>query len=229
MLNKQGSGKIDYVDYSWNPVSGCKHGCSYCYLKRMERFGFDMTPAFHPKRLQEPMKIKKPSKFLVCSSGDLFGKWVPDKWIWEVFEIIRACPQHTFLLLTKNPSRYRCFDFPQNCWVGTTVDGTEKTIANAHGLVNALTNNGSHPCTNLAFVSFEPLLEDVWEKYSCLNGELLFEHLDWIIIGADSNRGAKKPEQKWADKLIDQAEKYGTRVWVKDNFKYPHLFKEFPE
>jgi protein gp37 len=32
--------KIDWADMSWNPVTGCLHGCEYCYARRMaERFG----------------------------------------------------------------------------------------------------------------------------------------------------------------------------------------------
>lgn len=32
--------KIDWCDASWNPVTGCLHGCGYCYARRIaERFG----------------------------------------------------------------------------------------------------------------------------------------------------------------------------------------------
>ena len=32
--------KIDWCDMSWNPITGCKHGCTYCYARRIaERFG----------------------------------------------------------------------------------------------------------------------------------------------------------------------------------------------
>lgn len=32
--------KIDWCDYSWNPVTGCLHGCSYCYARKIaNRFG----------------------------------------------------------------------------------------------------------------------------------------------------------------------------------------------
>ena len=31
---------IDWCDATWNPVTGCLHGCEYCYARRIaERFG----------------------------------------------------------------------------------------------------------------------------------------------------------------------------------------------
>lgn len=32
--------KIDWCDSTWNPVTGCLHGCEYCYARRIaDRFG----------------------------------------------------------------------------------------------------------------------------------------------------------------------------------------------
>ena len=32
--------KIDLCDSTWSPVTGCLHGCEYCYARRIaERFG----------------------------------------------------------------------------------------------------------------------------------------------------------------------------------------------
>ena len=32
--------KIEWCSHTWNPVTGCKHGCEYCYARRMvSRFG----------------------------------------------------------------------------------------------------------------------------------------------------------------------------------------------
>lgn len=38
-MNKQGKGKIEYLDYTWNPVSGCKHSCrdEYCYAAKIAK------------------------------------------------------------------------------------------------------------------------------------------------------------------------------------------------
>lgn len=31
--------KIDWCDSTWNPVTGCLHGCAYCYARKIaERF-----------------------------------------------------------------------------------------------------------------------------------------------------------------------------------------------
>ena len=29
--------KIDWATMSWNPVTGCRHGCPYCYARRTAR------------------------------------------------------------------------------------------------------------------------------------------------------------------------------------------------
>lgn len=37
--------KIEWCDSTWNPVTGCFHGCEYCYARRIaERFGRDFAP-----------------------------------------------------------------------------------------------------------------------------------------------------------------------------------------
>lgn len=39
--------KVDWCDSTWNPVTGCLHGCEYCYARRIaERFGSNLMPIF---------------------------------------------------------------------------------------------------------------------------------------------------------------------------------------
>ena len=86
MLNKQGIGKIDWCDWSWNPISGCKHGCPYCYISRMDkRYGSDiMKPKINKDRFDDLYKavknnkLKTGSRIFVGSSGDMWGEWVED-------------------------------------------------------------------------------------------------------------------------------------------------------
>ena len=74
-------------------------------------------------------------------------------------------------------------------------------------------------CLSLHYVSFEPLLERVDPD--------LFG-ISWVIIGADSNRGAKKPPKEWADIIIGAARKKSIPVFVKDNYGYDQKIKEMP-
>ena len=107
--------KIEWTDYTWNPVTGCLHGCPYCYMQRMVKRGiYNMKPTFYEKRLKSPIGIGNQSKIFVSSTGDLFGHWVPDAWIELVLETVRKCPQHIFQFLTKNPIKYKEFNFPDN-------------------------------------------------------------------------------------------------------------------
>jgi protein gp37 len=37
--------KIEWADYTWNPVTGCLHDCEYCYAKKIvNRFGLTILP-----------------------------------------------------------------------------------------------------------------------------------------------------------------------------------------
>ena len=214
-LNKQGPRKIDWCDYTWNPISGCLHGCDYCYMRRMEkRFPGIMEPTFHLGRLADPLNLKEPSRIFVGSSGDMWGEWVDEEWIDDVLDVCEVfAPQHTYQFLTKNPIRYAHFDLPKNGWYGTTLDGSERTKDNYIDLIFSVD-------VKRRFISFEPLLAGV---------DLNLAGIQWVIIGANSNRGAPKPPDEWADRIIEIARECGGAVWVKDNYQYHLRIKEFPK
>ena len=45
--------KIDWCDASWNPVTGCEHGCEYCYARRMaKRYSYEGQTLDAPCELQ---------------------------------------------------------------------------------------------------------------------------------------------------------------------------------
>jgi protein gp37 len=217
MLNKQGPGKIDWTDYTYNPVTGCLHNCDYCYVKRLK--DYDMRPNFHADRLGDVDRLKVPSKIFVCSTGDLFGDWVPADWIYFVLQEVKKHPEHIFQFLTKNPKRYNEFEFPANCWLGTTVDGTERTIKNIYQMITSV------PHDKVKFISFEPLLGIKLLKE--VPGEN-FQKFQWFIVGADSNRGAEKPPLIWAEAFRKLSMRLGIPLWIKDNFNYPVKIKQFP-
>jgi protein gp37 len=210
--------KIEWCDYTWNPVTGCLHGCEYCYARRIaERFkgkafpeGF--KPTFHHNRLEEPKKQKKPSKIFTVSMGDLFGAWVPIDWRMKVLNTVENCPQHIFQFLTKNPSNYLNHVFPDNAWIGMTVTNLEHLqVINMDGLA-----------AKTKFISIEPLLSGPKKPIE-------FRGIDWIIVGAQTGPKAVKPKPEWVQSIIDQARKHDIRVFVKDNVKWHEVIREYPE
>jgi protein gp37 len=210
---------IGWAAWSWNPVTGClgpagdgKH-CPYCYAKKMaERFNQDFEPTLHPERLDAPQNTPVPktgnTRVFVCSMGELFGPWVPGKWIEKVFEAVRANSRWTFLFLTKCSERLHTLDWPQNAWVGATIDRQKRVdaVTDAFEEIQLIKNK-----TKL-FISCEPLLEDL-----DLYPELM-ETLDWIIIGALSKGKTKvQPETIWVENILNEARYREIPVWMKDN------------
>ena len=222
MLNKQNKNSIDYVDWTWNPITGCLHDCSYCYLKRIgKRFNADfMTPNVHENRINDILspKLKSGSRVLVGSSGDMFGEWVGKEDIQKVLDKCTERIDVEFMFLTKNPKRYGEFSFGDNCWLGTTIDGENKNVSRKRYdiLIDLMNTVG-----NRRFISFEPLLGRI--QAGMING------LDWVIIGANSNAGAVQPDNKWIGEIVDEAVRFLIPVWIKNNCKYHPMLKQEPK
>ena len=106
---------------TWNPITGCtkiSEGCQNCYAERMSkrlagRCGYPKENPFavtlHPDKLDQPLKWKKPRMIFVCSMGDLFHDDVPNKFIYDVWDVMVLNKQHIFLVLTKRPDRMKSF------------------------------------------------------------------------------------------------------------------------
>ena len=208
--------KIEWTEYSWNPITGCKHGCWYCYAKKLtQRFkkifpnGFE--PTFYPERLKEPWELKKPSKIFVCSIADLFAPWTPQEWREEVFDSMLWCPvKHTFQMLTKNPENISDAEFPDNFWFGATVSTQEETWRiDELRKVNA----------KIRFVSFEPLLGPIKAD---LRG------IQWIIIGKLTGSKKVKLNLDWVHELTGLAWDRSIPVFQKDNLGLEIPIQQFP-
>lgn len=184
--------EIEWTEATWNPVTGCtkvSQGCKNCYAERMSkrlagRYGYPADEPFrvtlHLNRLEEPLRVRKPTTFFVCSMSDLFHKDVPTEFIDEVFAVMAMCPQHTFQVLTKRPERMQQyfrdiggttrrdwvfsaagrllnkvrlpgFDWPlPNVWLGTSVENQEEADKRIPFLLQCP--------AKVRFLSCEPLL-----------------------------------------------------------------------
>lgn len=227
-------------------MTGCLHGCAYCYARRIaDRFSgytdagrfsrrgiggkdpveldkplvlirrdgktvhapfpFGFRPTLYHYRLDEPYQ-RRGQNIFVCSMADLFGEWVPNKWIEEVMKACLLSPQHRYLFLTKNPHRYVQLDglelLPRrdNFWYGQTVTTGNEITVTAEGRNN--------------FLSIEPLVAQLSLKViRALAG------YDWVIIGAMTGPGAKKhlPARGWVEEIVTACQREGIPVFMKDS------------
>ncbi len=221
---------INWAKWSWNPVTGCRHGCDYCYAKTIATvkkhiFPKGFKPHFREERLAIPAKMERKKLsdadrdipgiryVFTCSMGELFGKWISNTRIQKVMAAVRKAPSWTFLFLTKNPARLVDIDWPDNAWVGATVD----TQARVKPTLKAM----KKVTAKVRFLSCEPLLEEL--KFPTM------ECLDWVIIGPQSSHGdlpEKQPDVAWVNSLIDQARKDGCKVYCKPSLKWD--IQEYP-
>ena len=205
--------KIEWCDYTRNPIKGmCKNDCWYCYAKAMyKRLKWDPTIREDWSIMNEIKTIKEPSKIFVGSMHDIFGPWVKDTTIRFIINYAYLYSQHTFIFLTKYPGRYKDFEFPKNCWLGTTITGEEENQSHIHGAFSGM--------DNIKFISYEPLLAKPEEITKYLS-------LDWIIVGGLTPKSRHKKE--WVQNLIKQARERSIPIFIKDNLKWPEQIREYP-
>lgn len=185
-------------------------------------YGFD--PTFHRYRLDQPAKVKKPKNVFVVSMGDLFGDWVPDEWIAEVFKACEAAPQHRYLFLTKNPERYSKIITPEkiDCYFGTTItsitDWSNRTTSHLISIPYGK-----------RFLSVEPIMGDI-------SSTIAAYPVNWVIIGGETGSRNNKvaPKREWIESIVKVCRKkfYPVPVYMKDSLipvvGEENMIREFP-
>lgn len=222
-----------------NNIDGrCKSGGFKCWAYSItQRFeghypnGF--KPTIYPEALFSPLYLKKPSRILCAFMGDLFWDcpvFNPERVLTPslpnpipsacftlhgtlrqiIFGVARACPQHTFIFLTKQPQNLIKFSpFPPNCWVGVTATNA-KMLREALMYLEEIR-------ASVKYVSLEPLLGQIYDPLYFLNALPDFlSVIDWVIIGAQT-KPYKPPKIEWVEEIVRACDKAGVKVFLKDN------------
>lgn len=241
-MNKQSPG-IEWTHvwgregYTWNPAAGCLHGCRWempdgavakCYAETIaeglarrafpQGFGHHY---WHPERLEEPKRLKKPAGIFLDSMSDLMGAWVPEWQVADVLDVCRETPEHVYFLLTKNPARLEKFVFPANVWVGVSsppdwMHGKRLTRRQQERwLRRALIALQNVRGAAVRWASFEPLSWDAADIVEEIRGAL-----NWAVIGAASNgRTVYLPERAHLQRLVAALDRQHVPVFFKGNLR----------
>lgn len=203
--------KIEWCDYTWNPITGCTAGCPYCYARKIAlRFDGHFRPTFHPERLGDLIDgPKKPKRIFVGSMGDLFDPGVKKAWRVKTFEAMAQIKYHKYYLLTKQPQNIADIDllnrYGTSVYVGVTVTGPQD-LWRVEKLIEMV--KGKHFGFGL-FISFEPLLADVGN----ISG---IDKLNLVIIGAQTNP-TLLPKKEWVENIKRQCGGKGVKYFLKSN------------
>lgn len=208
-----GRSDIEWTDVTWNPVAGCtlaSAGCTNCYAMRMAarleamghrkykgttrksggRYVWTGRVNFDESSLSAPLEWRKGKRIFVNSMADLFHCDVPDWFIKDVWDVMAACPQHHFQILTKRPERMaamfsaRMLKRLSHVWIGTSVENSE--------VVNRIDSLSEIDGMTL-FVSFEPLIGAI--------GKVDLSKIHWAIVGGESGPRSRPIEPEWVDEL----------------------------
>ena len=192
---------------------------------KTEPFPFGFTPTFLRYRLDEPQHKKGPRNVFVCSMADLFGEWVLDEWITQVFDACKKAPAMHYIFLTKNPNRYgelagrELLPKEPSFWYGISAENHQRAEASFRHLPAGWKGYNF-------FLSAEPM-------HGAINLPALEEWPKWVIIGAETGPKAKQHQPRYDDvaDLVAAASARHIPVFMKDSLKEvwgDQMIQEFP-
>ena len=238
---------IEWAGATWNPWMGCHKvsaGCKNCYMFRdMPKYGRDPNNVVRSKTtFDAPLKWAKSGKvapgtrIFTCSWSDWFIAEA-DEWRAEAWEIVKATPQYTYLILTKRPERIAehlpadwGVGYP-NVWLGTSAENQEQADKRVPYLLAA-------PAA-VRFVSAEPLLGPIDffkikdPNPAIKNGHIFTIHsfskkggigyaegvgIDWVITGGESAlKDARYCDLAWVRAIRDQCQAASVALFHKQH------------
>lgn len=227
---------VDWASWTWNPVTGCNHGCKFCYAREIAYsqrmaavYPNQFEPTFHRYRLDAPRNTNTPDsadardcRVFVCSMADLFGKWVPDEWIEAVFAACLGSPEWEYLFLTKWPERYSRMPLLEKAWYGASVIQQSDVSRVESSMSKFETPNATK------WISLEPMLEPI-----------RFKDLSWcdlVVIGSQTSTTqpsgyvpAFAPQFDWVFDVVTQCRQWNVPYYLKANLGLQTPGMELPK
>ena len=208
---------IEWTNHTFNPWWGCQKvspACDNCYAEVWaKRVGQTVWGYEAPRRFfgeahwREPLKwnqqafaARTRARVFCASMADVFERRASlNKERERLWNLIDHTPNLDWLLLTKRPQNILSMTpwgdaWPQNVWVGTTVENQRLAELRLPYLL-------ALPAA-VRFLSCEPLLGPL-DLRSWFNRSAL-KPIDWVIAGGESGPHSRPMHPDWALALLNQ-------------------------
>ncbi len=234
---------IDWTDYTWNPITGCKYDCPYCYARQTavqifgdSRLNMNSSLCKGDKAkgiliLEKPFKangahIAYPFGFLPTFHKYLLDRPVEIVTGSNIFVCAMAdmfgdwVPDEWITLVFE-----KCLAYGQHNYLFLTKNPARYETLHQSGILpqqdnmwygTTITTDGQ-PYFNQknynTFLSIEPMLEAV---------HLSTDNLpDWVIVGRETGRRKAKvlPEAAWILEILELCQEQQVPVFMKDNLE----------
>jgi protein gp37 len=133
--------------------------------------------------------------------SDLFHEKVRERWLRQIFRVMRRADRHNFLILTKRAERMAALapglDWPQNVWMGVSVESSR--------YVERITHLQRVPAA-VRFLSLEPLLGPI--------PNLPLHGIHWVIVGGESAGQEQRRLVRRCSYLSDPCNLCGGTGWA---------------
>ncbi|MEL7226917.1 MAG: DUF5131 family protein, partial [Cyanobacteria bacterium J06576_12] len=206
--------RIEWTHHTFNPWWGCTKvspACDNCYAEAWaKRTGHSVWGAKTPRRFLSDFYWRQPllwnreaegkgfrARVFCASMADVF-EWRGDlkPWRERLWALIEDTPNLNWLLLTKRPHLINRLspwgdDWPDNVWLGATVESQKFAEKRIHHLINIPAKT--------RFLSCEPLLTGL-----DLSTFLVHRQIHWVIAGGESGANAVPSDPEWFRELRDQ-------------------------
>lgn len=250
--------KIEWCDATWNPVTGCLHGCEYCYARRIaERFsaGWECECDFpilvepaRGQRIGKDGRVETTTQPYPYGFKPTFHKYkLKEIEHWKKSKRIFVCsmadlfgdwvPDNVIeevMIATKSVPWHTYLFLTKN--PKRYIDLVNKgLLPHKHWYGTSITKSKDEyaffddSVGYNWFLSIEPILEDL--------GALFPQSAKpkWIIVGAETGNRKNKvvPQKKWIDNIVNQCKEYNIPLFMKDSLipivGEENMLREFPK
>ncbi len=241
--------RIEWTDATWNPVTGCKHGCEYCYARSIaQRFGCKITSDLKESTatayLTEPYVSKDgvtnpyPYEFLPTFHEYRLG--IPQTWktpknifVCSMADLFGDWVEDDWIAAVIAA----CYAAPQHRYLFLTknparyvelirkdiIKGTEGNFW--LGTTTTRHNDRAFftrraPGQNTRCFTFISI-EPILEQFGKCDQMGSIPLTDWVIVGAETGnrKGKVVPKKEWIMEIAEECAKYYRPIFMKDSLR----------